>query len=790
MYQPLAWPDGLDEIWAKSLAEGEGTGESLPAHTWALLCRLGELAALRPSLPELCALPNFWTLVGWAAFLHDWGKAARGFQQALRGGPPWGHRHEVLSLGFLDWIAPSLGEEAATWVAAAIASHHRDAVELAVLYPEDLPPEDDPLTDLAGELEEPTVRSLWRWLQEIGPVWFPAPPLASLALQPVLPSGDEREAIHQFLRHGRERMRAWLQRYSRLVEHLHERSDILSILRGILTRGTLVQADYIASARGARHASPLPRIPWAAEMVLTRTGLVAEALYEHQERALNTRGSALLIAPTGSGKTEAALLWASRQARARLFYALPYQASMNAMYDRLRAIFGEEAVGLLHGRSALALYQRLMDQEYTPKEATRLARWAHNLSALPFHPVKVFSPYQMLKAAYQLKGYEAMLTDYAQAAFVFDEIHAYEPRRLALILETVRYLREHLDAQVLVMSATMPRTVRDRLADALPGIQSIQASDPLYRAFARHQVHLLEGSLLTEEVLERVLRAFQEGHLVLVACNTVGRAQEVYRVLRDRVPPARRQDLFLLHGRFHGVDRQEKERCIQRAAELGSADRRPVLLVATQVVEVSLNLDLDVLFSEPAPLEALVQRFGRVNRKRRAESAPVYVCTEPADGQGVYEALLVQASLALLAREADGRLVDEAQVQGWLDEVYGGETLAKWEREFQRTAQEFRASFLEPLRPFASDPALEEAFDRLFDGLEVLPLSLENEYHRLRRSRPLEADQLLVPISWGRWHWLRQEGRIWTEQGKWPQVVDAPYSSEFGLLFTEDEVSV
>ncbi|MBC7225372.1 MAG: CRISPR-associated helicase Cas3', partial [Anaerolineae bacterium] len=320
--------------------------------------------------------------------------------------------------------------------------------------------------------------------------------------------------------------------------------------------------------------------------MLRRTGLAAEALYEHQEQAMHARGAALLVAPTGSGKTEAALLWAARQARARLFYALPYQASMNAMYDRLRAIFGEEATGLLHGRSTLALYQRFMDQDYTPREATRLARWLHNLSALPFHPVKVFSPYQMLKATYQLKGYEAMLTDYAQAAFVFDEIHAYEPRRLALILETVRYLREHLGAQFLVMAATMPYPVRERLADALPEVQNIRASESLYRAFARHRVHLLEGSLLAEKVLDQVLHAFQEGLLVLVVCNTVGHAQEVYQALRDRVPSARRQDVFLLHGRFHGLDRQRKERHIQYVAELGSRARRPVLLVATQVVEV------------------------------------------------------------------------------------------------------------------------------------------------------------------------------------------------------------
>ncbi|MGQ9593098.1 MAG: CRISPR-associated helicase Cas3' [Anaerolineae bacterium] len=788
MYQPPAWPEDLERIWAKSPREGESAGESLAAHTWALLCRLGELAALRPSVPILCALPNFWTLMGWAAFLHDWGKVARGFQKALRDGLPWGHRHEVLSLAFLDWIAPALGEEEATWVAAAIATHHKDAVELDILYPDGLPPEDDPLTDLAQELEWSVVQALWQWLWDVGPRWFAASPLAPLGLRSAERAEGLDLAARQVLAEGRDRMQEWLRRVRGLVERLHSEDDALPLLRGILTRGTLLQADHIASALGgAVHASPLPRIRWTADSVLRRAGLTTDSLYEHQKWALGTRGSALLVAPTGSGKTEAALLWATRQGRPRLFYALPYQASMNAMYDRLRAIFGE-ATGLLHGRGALALYQRLMDQDYTPKEATRLARWAHNLASLPFHPVKVFSPYQMLKAAYQLKGYEAILADYTQAAFVFDEIHAYEPRRLALILETVRYLRERLDAQFLVMSATMPRTVRQRLAEALPGVQSIRASDPLYRSFARHQLHILEGHLLAEEVLDRILEAFQEQALVLVACNTVGRAQEVYRALRERVPSERRQNLFLLHGRFHGVDRQDKERRIQRAAQLGSVDRQPILLVATQVVEVSLNLDLDVLFSEPAPLEALIQRFGRVNRKQRMESAPVYVCTEPDDGQGVYDSALVQASLALLAREADGRIVDEARVQDWLDEAYTGPILKQWEREFDRTAEEFRAAFLETLRPFTSDPTLEEAFHRLFDGLEVLPLSLEEEYRRLQQCRPLEADQLLVPISWGRWHQLRQEGRIWTEQGKWPQIVDALYSQEFGLVFTEEDV--
>ena len=147
-----------------------------------------------------------------------------------------------------------------------------------------------------------------------------------------------------------------------------------------------------------------------------------------------------------------------------------------------------------------------------------------------------------------------------------------------------------------------------------------------------------------------------------------------------------------------------KEAIVRAATGSRSLQRRTIVLVATQVVEVSLDIDLDVIYTDPAPLEALLQRFGRVNRQRLKESAPVYVFREPMpDKPRPYEPELIKAALAVLEKH-DGKLIDEAQVSNWLDEVYARpEIYEPWVQTYQREYAEFCESALAELRAFQSD---------------------------------------------------------------------------------------
>lgn len=796
--RPSQWPYGLDTILAKGSYEkrqsstpieetARRVGEDLPTHTWNVLSRLAELAQLRP-----CPLApgegaehvaetarTLWHCLFWTCFLHDFGKATRGFQAMLKGEVgDYPNRHEVASLAFLDWIAPTLSETERRWIVAGIVSHHQDASEIAMKYREKADPH--PLVAILADLDDEGIRALWRWLATCSAAWIEALGFRRYGVRP-LALVDEERAVRMIREEGVVRTKRWLRIYREFIRALMlEEQGIVTAL--VQLRGLVTTADHLASAHVQRVP---PGIADSWEQLARRC--LKQPPWDHQKAcAADAMGSAMLAAPTASGKTEAALFWAlgdGARPAPRIFYALPYQASMNAMHQRLSGpkYFKRYGVGLQHGRAVQALYQRLAtESERGAKSALQETMWRKNLARLHAYPIKIFSPYQMLKTVYAMKGFEGMLADYTQAAFIFDEIHAYDPERLAMILCLVKYLRVHYSARFLLMSATFPRLLSGILADVLGVREIIGAGDDVFKDLRRHRLELLDGDLLADGI-EEVIATIERDKSVLVCCNTVRRAQVMWEALCERVGDER---VELIHSRLTAGHRLTREQAIDRRCGI-DAPHQVLALVATQVVEVSLNIDLDTIYSDPAPLDALLQRFGRVNRGRSKGIVPVHVFREPQGGQFVYKAPNVARTLAVL-EQYTGKTIDEAETGHWLDQLYDDPRVSvPWIEEFWRQYDLVEQLLLD-LRPFESSDERAEQFEALFDGIEVIPERFASQYADLvAQDRFLEALSLFVSISQKKFAQLKDRHKAhevkFGERKQW--VVLQEYDDDLGLIF-------
>jgi CRISPR-associated endonuclease/helicase Cas3 len=273
-----------------------------------------------------------------------------------------------------------------------------------------------------------------------------------------------------------------------------------------------------------------------------------------------------------------------------------------------------------------------------------------------------------------------------------------------------------------------------------------------------------------------------------VCCNTVRRAKMIHARLRELLPD---HPIILAHSRFNSRDRSEKEKQIIAQVGVGNdASGQKPIVVATQVIEVSLNIDMDTLYSEVAPLEALLQRFGRVNRARKVKGvlADVYVVREqPDEVKWLYSPELRAGALQRL-EAINGQAIDESAVGAWLDEIYAGAALDEWWKKYRESEASFANDILGTLKPFATSDDIETMFYQMFNGVEVLPYSFLSEYEELINAGEfIKASALLVPLRWNQYKRLTLVGKAWRDtiqKGRYPTpvyLVDADYSPESGL---------
>ena len=456
----------------------------------------------------------------------------------------------------------------------------------------------------------------------------------------------------------------------------------------------------------------------------------------------------IIEAPMGEGKTEAALYLmqqiAARLGRHGCYFALPTQATSNQMFSRVhafleRARVGEVNLQLLHGHAALsAEFQTLQDKNagvfpeaiYGDERDSKNSEDSSTVVAAEWFTYRkrgLLAPFgvgtidQVLMAVLQTKHYFVRLFGLRGKTVVFDEVHAYDAYMTTLMEQLLEWLGS-LGSSVVMLSATLPSARRETLAAAymrgLGGNAKSTGSVSYPRLMLANACGCREYPISVSECSrrriglewldaaalgDRLISLLRGGGCAAVICNTVARAQEVYRSLKSAftaVAEDGEPELMLFHARYPFEQRDLREkRAMIRFGKVGARVdfgegcirevKRPrrAVIVATQVIEQSLDLDFDLMVSDFAPVDLLLQRAGRLHRHDRVRpeilAAPRMLLIRPdvredrvpAFGYGteaVYDRhILFRSWLGLAGHES----IDiPSDVEGFIEFVYGDRT--------------------------------------------------------------------------------------------------------------------
>lgn len=407
----------------------------------------------------------------------------------------------------------------------------------------------------------------------------------------------------------------------------------------ILVKGLLHKCDYAASAE--------TEIEYPNDFLMHKTKRFFEENHyscnEMQQFCLERQDrNIMVVGQTGMGKTEAALLWIGDH---KGFIFLPVKTAINKMYDRIRKeIIKDEStdgverqLGLLHSDAV----SRLLEQQ--EKEAGRSLNIEgsvcremdviayHNRSRQLAMPLTISTVDQLFDFVFQYQTYELKLATLAYSKIVIDEIQMYGADLLADLIYGLKMIRE-LGGKIAITTATLAPFVKDLLEEEVGPFAYGVFCD---RQQVRHKVKIIPSLIDTEEILEKFRQCTLQKNAtssmkkdasaepgktsgkILVICNTITKAQWMYRELCEQLGEENRNKVHLLHSKFIRRDRTQKESDICACGALAHAET--VIWISTSLVEASLDIDFDYLYTELQDIPSLLQRMGRVNRKGKKE---------------------------------------------------------------------------------------------------------------------------------------------------------------------------
>ena len=332
----------------------------------------------------------------------------------------------------------------------------------------------------------------------------------------------------------------------------------------------------------------------------------------------------IAIAQTGMGKTEGGLWWIGNH---KGYFVLPLRTAINAIYDRVCEDILEnenlsEKVSLLHSES---LEYYVKKNVGTDEEIFQYEQRGKAFSI----PLSISTMDQLFNFVFKYQGYELKLTTLSYSRIVIDEIQMYSPDLLAYLIYGMEHVAK-MGGKIALMTATLSPFVKE-LLEKYVGFskdnQKVFINDSI-----RHNVKVRDRKINAKDILDLYEENERKGisNKILVVCNKIATAQKLMEAVKAEAAGKNiSATVNIFHSRFIKKDRAKLEEEIIKFGKTydknGNLDKQSGIWIATSIVEASLDIDFDYLFTELLDLNSLFQRFGRCNRKG-AKNVTMYNC--------------------------------------------------------------------------------------------------------------------------------------------------------------------
>ena len=375
----------------------------------------------------------------------------------------------------------------------------------------------------------------------------------------------------------------------------------------------------------------------------------------------------IVVASTGIGKTEGALLWAGNS---KTFYTLPIKVSINAIYERIKTqnYYDKEKITILHSDAV----SELMKEDADFGDAWDKYGKSKKLS----YPFTVCTIDQLFYFVFKSLGTEKYAATLKYSKIIIDEIQSYTPDIISFLIFGLKVVND-LGGKFCIMTATLPPIVKYFLEETI-GKENIKiAEKPFYKKdneeniIIRHKIKYKEKDFEYNEILEKA-----KNKKVLIICNTVRRSQDVYIKLKEK--NKQNTEINLLHSRFIFEERKEKETKIQEFAPTKEEKRNndAGIWISTQIVEASLDIDFDVLYTDMCAADSLLQRMGRCYRNRiyKKDEPNIFIYDTKVGLGTVYDKYIFEFSVEHI-QEYNNKIFTEEDKQDYINKVYDIEKL-------------------------------------------------------------------------------------------------------------------